>query len=52
MTTRFHDNLSDQLEGYGDDRDKYLGAFPFDRQMGENAEFRKQLDNMGGCVYI
>ncbi|ELT98811.1 hypothetical protein CAPTEDRAFT_220951 [Capitella teleta] len=39
--------LRDQLQGYGDDRDKYMGPFPFDRNC-ENAEFRQQLNNMGG----
>ena len=47
--------MADYIEGYGDDRDVTLDAFPFDRSVpgvkerDRKAEFRRQLNNMGGC---
>ena len=45
--------FSGQLEGYGDsDANVNLGAFPHDKDVPpseENAELRRQLNNMGGC---
>lgn len=49
-STDTHQPSSDQMEGYGDDRNETLGAFPHDQAVpkDDDAEFRRQLKNMGG----
>ena len=43
---------SDQIEGYGEDHQDHLDAFPFSQPLprDENAEFRRQLKHMGGSM--
>ena len=46
--------IIDLLEGYGEDHQDCLGAFPFSKEVeaSKQAEFRKQLKTMGGCKYL